>query len=298
MIKKLAIAYIEDKVRFLGTDGLNEICFSEEYDFKGTEEILTKSRTEKQNELGYFIKDIIESNNLYSDYTGFLIDSSVAFINTIPIDYNDDTGSINSNILWELANYYPDNYKNFNVNYFKIGKCFPENGNTYNTLIVATNSITTDTIQIILKSAKIQADYFNVDTISSLKFLQKAIVEQDSEHILLACKSDSLTFFNFNSEELISFDRLFLPNNSSIDKISSALRSIIPEKLNPNTKILLSGEKSVNEIKLLLSEKYKHCSIINPFDFFNISQNFKGTLPDETSVSSFTPLADILFEKL
>lgn len=67
---------------------------------------------------------------------GVVIDSSMAFINVIPLDFDETAAAIESHIQWEISNYIPESSRNFSKRFFKLGDPVFE-GNIHESLVLA-----------------------------------------------------------------------------------------------------------------------------------------------------------------
>ena len=86
-----------------------------------SEALYTKDPENLSQEFKELVEAFAKNEDLHKIRSGITIDTSMAFINVIPLDMNETSGAIESHILWELSNYYPDTYKDFSKRYYKLG---------------------------------------------------------------------------------------------------------------------------------------------------------------------------------
>lgn len=81
-----------------------------------------------------------------------MIEASQAFLNVLPVDFNEGKANINSHILWELSNYFPENGKDFIVKYYRLNNNYISK-NIDEILLIALDKNKIDIIKIFATAA-------------------------------------------------------------------------------------------------------------------------------------------------
>lgn len=137
---------------------------------------------------------------------GILIGTNQTFLTVLPIDFNEDQSSIDSHILWELSNYFPETYKNYTVKYYRLNTSLIENIDEI--LIVAVNrgkiefiKNLCNSINILIKS--VEVDQFAVERCLKISGHAKL---KDKISIILGCRNERLDFSLMQNEKLRYYD--------------------------------------------------------------------------------------------
>jgi len=152
-----------------------EVCRLEEVTLSfnlESDKLLKKNRKEFLEEFSENIGDIINSESPEPYEANILLDTGLAFINVIPLDFSEKETNINSHILWDLSNYYPDSYKDYNVN------CFRFNNQIINdyideVLMIAVSKLKTDFLKNICNNCNIIVKKIEIDHFAVEKYLKK-----------------------------------------------------------------------------------------------------------------------------
>lgn len=111
-------------LRLLGLDASGKITSTDttrlSFDL-GDDLLYTKNPESIVPEFVEHITSFVKNEELKSLKAGVTIDTSMAFINVIPLDLSETSGAVESHILWELSNFYPDTYKDFSKRFYKLG---------------------------------------------------------------------------------------------------------------------------------------------------------------------------------
>ena len=72
------------------------------------------------NELSSVIAEKIKKvPNIDNHGLSILVNTAQTFCTVIPLDMDGEEQIVSSNILWDLSMYFPEEYENFNVNYYR-----------------------------------------------------------------------------------------------------------------------------------------------------------------------------------
>lgn len=122
-MKSLSIAFSGNSVRLLGMDASGSIvaCASTELGFDfSSEAYFSEDPSAYSPQLSSAFADFLANADPQTLKAGALIDTSMAFITVMPVDFGESREAVESHILWELSNYYPDTYKDFSKKYYRL----------------------------------------------------------------------------------------------------------------------------------------------------------------------------------
>ncbi len=97
-----------------------------------------KNKDDLIRKLEEILNSLAAEGNFEFNSAGILINTEQTFLNVTPIDFNEDISSISSHILWELSNYFPETYKNFNIKYYRLNNNYL-NENIDDVLLIGIN---------------------------------------------------------------------------------------------------------------------------------------------------------------
>lgn len=296
-MKTIIIGISDRTLRFLGMNEKKEISFIESIDttFSFTDCFKTGAYEDTLvNEATYVINNVLRDLHTSSTKIGVIIESAFAFLNTVPIDFNESASNISSWILWDLSNYFPDNYKNFKVNYHKLhNKKF--NSNVQDTLIVSFDSIILQVLVKIFYTGKLKLQLFDIDHFAAEKYLRTAfneILNSDS-FLVTGCKRNRIDLSVYNSEGLAYYDYLLFKD--------SGYKTILKEKIagisetfnySPFKFSMIYGEDYAEDIYHYLSNEFGEIKFLlpNPIEEFKLQDHIKNKDRFKNEGNKFLPL--------
>lgn len=143
---------------------------------------------DKANEMKVFDGDEILS-------AGVVIDSSQTFLNILPIDFNEDISNINSHLLWELSNYYPGSYKNYNIKFYRLHNNYISK-NIDEVLLIAIDKSRIKFINLLCASIGFKIKNVEIDQFAAEKFI-KEFYTQEAENktaLIIGFKNSRIDF--------------------------------------------------------------------------------------------------------
>ena len=229
-MKTIALSISDRTIRFIEINEKREISFVDSIDttFSFTECFKTGTYNEAiVAEAANVIHEAVKDKNFNSAKIGVLLDSCFTFINIIPIDYSADAPNIASSLLWDLSNYYPDNYKNFKLNYYRLeNKKFAEN--VKDTLYIAIENDKLEIIKKIMHTCRLKAGLFDIDHFAVEKYIRDLYKPHLSSKrcLYIGCKRNRFDISIIDSNSLNHFEFIMFKETNYVNKLSSFLDKI------------------------------------------------------------------------
>lgn len=299
-MKNLSIGHTDRYLRFLGTGNDGKVIFAEQSEFYSTEDVFVQAKLKSKHlqEMGLLIKDTIQRYEIYPDKINFAVDSSVSFITTIPIDYSDDSGSINSNILWELSNYFPENYKNYKVNFLKLNGIRDSENIVKKTLVISLHKDDAESVLKIADYAGIKFSIIDIDYLAAVNyFINNHKTNSGQKYkLVVGCKKNKIEVSEICGSRLCDYDYIYIKDSPNREIISDTIRNITEKDVSHDIQdIYLFGEENTIQTVNFISSRFKKYQtvIANPFEISGISDIYKGISPDDLNPNNFIPLAGL-----
>lgn len=295
--KSLGICFSSDKIHFteLSREGTNiklnffdtiglEINFEEElWKYKSNQKILTNVSNE--------IQKVLNKRGTNFSHISISISSSQAFMLILPVDLTDSKSTLNTKIYWELSNYFPDNYKDFIVNTYRLNSFMPVSS-CDEVLIIAVLNNTLEFVKRVSKLCNVQLNLIDIDHFSAEFALRKNYQTRVNKNNILLIglkngrfdfgylvkgKYKHFSYSKYNSEPEY--------NLTMVKKLKSFMQSSVA--VHGVDTVFLYGddikESVINSIKKL--ELFNKIEIINPFS--NISASNEYLQDDELRKSHY-----------
>jgi len=228
-----------------------------------------------------------------ADCIKFVLDSRLAYINCIPLDFTDEVENINSSLIWELSNFYPDNYKNFKINYQKINCDNKELSLLGNTLIIAYQKNIAEVTRRISDISSLNISSINFDIFTAGNFISKL---KALHFVSVGCKKDRIDI-SFYINGKISFFIPLLTKENQPNSVLAEIKNILAlTGFEDVSDIYFYGDDSTpNLYNYFESLKTKYKShLTNPFIFYNLDPAFLEDRNERLNSFSFTPLFGVL----
>ncbi|MBK8552832.1 MAG: pilus assembly protein PilM [Ignavibacteria bacterium] len=197
---------------------------------------------------------------------GILIGTEQTFLNVTPVDFNEDSSSISSHILWELSNYFPETYKNFNIKYYRLNNNYPGE-NIDDILLIAVNKNKLEFIKNLCSGSGIKILNVEIDHFAVEKCLKEIYPDENKNHTMLVigCRdgrfdyslieNELLKYYSYDIFERADFKNLLI---SQINTFNSSLFNI--------EKIFLYGDENTIKTNNFLKEQFQFMpvTIVSP----------------------------------
>lgn len=287
-METINILYSDKFIRVLSFDDQKNIRFIDEIDYIDSTLFFLepKINSKRINEFSNLILNLLKKYNLAVDGINLILDSKLAYIATIPLDFTDEIENINSSLIWELSNFFPDSYKNYKISYQKINTDDKTFTNFGNTLIIAYHKHIGEITKRISELSAINFLSINFDNFTSTNFIK----QHYNDFIAIGGKKSKVDISYFLKRTL-KYYSAFYPDDSQNDTLEKVLlQSLTIPEFSHIKNIIIYGEKKSAQIYDILkrSNSKKKIILINPFLLTNHKQE---NLEDKNLAPySFTPL--------
>lgn len=300
----LVIGIYERTLRFLEVNAQREITFIKTVDtpFSFSECFKLGNFDDSIiSEACSLIKEALKNINYSSSKVFLLLDTSFSFLNIVPIEISDKSSdNVLSFIVWDISNYFPENYKNFQINYYKLYdyKFAP---NIKANLIVAIENSTLEIVRKIFHNCRMQINMFDLDFFAADKYATNIFVDNTYplEIISVGCKRNKVELSISGQKGLRYYNYLHFKDSNYKNAILKLFSEVNEEIfLNQLKKAMVFGEDYAADVCKFLLTKFKHIDfkMPNPFDEFPKSD--KGYIEKKHKIegNKFIPLFGLLLK--
>lgn len=304
-MKTIVIGISDRTLRFLGMNEQKEISFIESIDttFSFSECFKTGIYEETLvTEASHIINNVLRDLHTTSTKIGISLDSSFAFFNIIPIDFSESVSNISSWILWDLSNYFPDNYKNHKVNYYKLNnKKF--NSSVRDTLIVSFDKNILQVLVKIFHSGRLKFQIFDIDHFAAEKYMQIFFKENlnETSFPIIGCKKNHIDISVYNKDGLLYYDYLIFKDSGYKTKLKNKIRKI-SKTVNdsPVTGSIIYGEDYSEDVYNYLSGEFRETKFFfpDPLTEFKKQDHLKSSDKFKNEGNKFLPLFGLALKAL
>lgn len=267
----LNIEFSDNTLRILRLDKAKNILSKDEISLSfslSDETILRKNKSELIHEFEDVIyevlkKDTDSQNDLAGLTAGILIGTEQTFLNVTPVDFDEDNSSVSSHIIWELSNYFPDTYKDFNVRYYRL-KNNRVSENIDDTLLIAINKKKLEFIKTLCDSSEIKIKNIEIDHI----VIEKCLKEKYPEDIIgktvlvIGIKKGRVDFSLLSDGEIRYYDYANLSGSNLKYLVVSQLKLLNSLLFNIEN-IFIYGDDSNNDLKNFLKEQFENTGVFD-----------------------------------
>jgi Tfp pilus assembly PilM family ATPase len=292
------IGLYEKSIKFLKINKENKISFAYQLtDNFSIDNLYNQNKLSDSfiNETSDMINEVLSKSNTASHTSRLLIDTNYCFANVIPLDFTESNDKINSNILWELSNYFPDNYKNYKINYHKLlAGSYSEN--IKETLIIAIKNNFIDAIKKLSKQINIKISSIDIEHFASEKYFRKIRKNMFDEEtiIIIGCKKGRFDLSVINETGCIGYDYFLLEDSNFQDKlVKFYLKNEEKYQDLQINNIYLYGDESTSSAYKIINDIAKKPRLIlsNPFYEIGITENVDSEIVSEGY--KFVPLCGL-----
>jgi Tfp pilus assembly PilM family ATPase len=283
-LKSLIVSFSGKKITIIEIGDKNEILFLENLvsDYDMSESItLDRFNDTMIYSCSDLINSVLKGKTFEEHKVGLLLDSSVAFMNLIPIDFKEPVDTIRSQILWDLSNYFPQNYKEFNVNYFRLKKT-NYSPDVRDTLIIALHKVKLEFLRSIFEFSNLYINISDIDHLAAENCIKKVYGYdfKNKKNLIIGIKKKRADLSIIDENNLYYFDYLNTESNVFQEKLAKSLSCFYERDLDLFfDKIFLYGDNGLTHIKKLVSSVFPEKEIVltNPLSIFNYS-SIKNTV--------------------
>lgn len=245
-----------------------------------------KNRNEFIAEFSGHMRSILGYELDQTRNAGILIGTDQTFLNVFPLDFNEEQSSIDSHILWELSNYYPESYKDFNIRYLRLNNSNLSQ-NIDDALLIAVNNNLIAFIKSLCNESNIRIRNIEIDQFTVERCLRefRKAETADASILIIGCKNDRLDYSYVEKGSLKAYDFDIIEDRNFGNSVIRYLNSIQPEIKKVN-EIFLYGDKLVTQVKNFIEE------LVN-----GISVSYAG-IPGEADDPKFSPLYGLALKNL
>lgn len=293
-MNNILIEYSGTKIRLLQHNS-ERVIFLDQLEFvdSGFFYLEPKVNSKKVGEFTELLVSHLHKHNIIANAIKLVLDSRLAYISCIPLEFSDELENINSSLIWELSNFYPENYKNFKINFQKINQDNDELAYLGNTLIVAYNKNIAEVIRRISEVSSLRVSGVNFDIFTAGNFISKNYVKN---FVSVGVKNNRVDL-SFYIKGAVSF---FLPVNikeGNFEEVLDELKKMLPipgyEEIN---NVYVYGESSAKVFYSLLEKENlkQKISLADPFELYKPDSLFLENRPDKLHSFSFTSVFGLL----
>ncbi len=293
-MNNLLIEYSGTKIRLLQFNS-ERVIYLDQLEFvdSGFFYLEPKVNSKKVSEFTELLVSHLRKHNIIADAIKLVLDSRLAYISCIPLEFSDEAENINSSLIWELSNFYPENYKNFKINFQKINQDNEELTFLGNTLIIAYHKNIAEVTRRISEVSSLKISGVNFDVFTAGSFISKNY----AKNFVSICVRNDRVDMSFYINGAVSF---FMPVNvreSNFDVVLEELKKILLLPGYEEIKdIFLYGEDKAQALYSFLEKaKLKHkISLADPFEIYKPDSLFLENRSDKLQSHSFTSVFGLL----
>lgn len=265
-MESLNIEFSEDKFRILKLNSLKEIVLKEEIELGfniNDIKYIKKNKKEAVNIISEKFSEIQINTDNNIQNACILLNTSQVFLNVFPVDFNEEKNSVDSHILWELSNYFPDSYKDYIVKYYKLNNKFL-NENTDEVLLIAVDKNRIDVMKTLCNGSGLKIVNIDIDQFAVEKCLKENYAGNfsDSNNLIIGCKESRFDFSLISEGRLKYYDFQISGKEkfkSLIEKQIIILSSMFEDFKIEN--VFIYGTEKTLQIKNFFEEEFKNFSV-------------------------------------
>lgn len=285
-MNNLVLEFSEKGLRVLEINQSGIIIFKEELNlnfniYDETEQKI--SREEMKNEFSETIQNLLKNNKREVQTTGVLINTSQTFLNVFPLDFNEEQISIDSHLIWELSNYFPESFKNFNIKYYRLNNN-ELNGKIDDVLLIAVDKNKIERIKNLCNAAGLKIRNVEIDQFTVEKCLPAEYKDETECLLLLGCKNLRLDFSLIINGKLKYYDYRIIENTK--------FKYFLMDRIN----FFNSTYKEIDHIFLYGEDYSKEADIFLKNEFQNINTSF--VTYDSSDDTKFAPLYGLALKNI
>ena len=293
-MNNLLIEYSGTRIRLLQFNS-ERVIYLDQLEFidSGFFYLEPKVNSKKVSEFTELLVSHLRKHNVIADAIKLVLDSRLAYISCIPLEFSDEAENINSSLIWELSNFYPEDYKNFKINFQKINQGNEELTFLGNTLIIAYHKNITEVTRRISEVSSLKISGVNFDVFTAGNFISKNYAKS----FVSVCVRNDRVDITFYINGAVAF---FMPVNireSNFEVLLEELKKMLHLPGFEEIKnIFLYGEEQASAfLSFLENAKLKHkINLADPFELYKPDSLFLENRSDKLYSHSFTSVFGLL----
>lgn len=300
-----AVGFSGNSIRFVGLSEDKQLSHISELetDFNFDDEIPAHHGDEHLiSELASVICDNLKKvDDISSSKVSLVINTMQIFSNVMPLDVVEDEQVTSSNILWDTSIYYPDEYENFNINYYRLKKLSPEDSsdNIYNVLVLGINRNIINFYRRIFDECGLKLDLFDSDHSAATGLISAK--EIDNTYGLLGLKPGRIDLSINRDDEIKYFDYSYTGSfdfKRELDKDLTTLE--LDDNFADVKTIYIYGESLLESVKEYLEQKYSgiEIKILDPLENYTGDESSVDNILHFSSAARFAPLFGLALKSL
>ena len=294
------ISLSDKSIRFLETNKDKKICFAHQItDNFELENIITQNKLTDSyiDRASDEINKILKNSGTSAHTAKLVLETSQCFANVIPLDFSENKEKISSNILWELSNYFPEDYKHYKINYHKL---LTESltDSIKETLIIAVKSSKLDAIKKLSNRIDIKISSIDIEHFAAERYfraIRKELITEENI-VVIGCKKNRIDYSIINSKGCYAYSFITIEDDSNFqDKLIKAFIKF-EEKykdLDINN-IYLYGDETTSAVYKIINDTSVNGRVILSNPFYEIGITDKVNTDIVSEGYKFTPLCGIL----
>jgi hypothetical protein len=265
---RVAVQYSGKHIRILEISDKKSIKYIDQFDYLDSSIFFLepKLNPKRISELSDLLISNMRKNSVYTDAIELILDSRLAFISVIPVDFSDEIDNTNSTLIWELSNFFPESYKNFKITYQKLQNTGNKYGTLGNTLLVAYHKQIAEITRRLSELTSIKFNKINFDVFTAGLYFQNACT---GDFICIGCKNDKTDISFYIGNKIRYFTSLYMKEKQSgyyYEEISHILN--LPD-FSDISSIFVYGEEPAVSIFGYLNENRQKRQVLMPDPFIN-----------------------------
>jgi hypothetical protein len=282
---RVAIQYSGKNIRILEISEKKSIKYIDQLDYLDSSVFFLEPKLNHKriSELSDLLITNMKKNSVYTDAIEFILDSRLAYISVIPVDFSDEIDNTNSTLIWELSNFFPESYKNYKITYQKLKNSEDKPGTFGNTLLVAYHKQIAEITRRLSELTSIKFSKINFDIFTAGLYFQNTGI---SDFICIGCKNDKTDISFYKGNKINYFSGLYMkekPSGYYYDEINRILNLA---EFSEISNIYVYGEESAVSIYGYLSDNMQKRQVSMPDPFLNV--NFDNPYDKIKNLPSFS----------
>jgi len=296
------IGLFDKSIRLLDTNKDGQIRYakiiSEGFEFENIfrQNKLSESAIEAAAEK---INDTIKESGMTAGISRLVIDTDKCFANVIPLDYSEPKDKISSNILWELSNYFPDDYKEFKINYHKL-LSEQVSENIYETLIIGIKNSVIDSLKKLARLTDTKIISIDIEHFTSEKYFRQIRKKlfNDECILVIGCKKNRFDFSVINDSGCFGYNFFICKDANFQERLAKEFTQLESKYTSMQiNNIYLYGDETTTNAYQLINGLSKKARVIlsNPFYEIGITDKLSTEIVSEGY--KFIPLCGLSLEE-